>query len=366
MKSPGLVLTVAALGASAFAQTAPPPAVQMCNRASQLIEAGGVAVPGLARAGAPIAENVKQACLQIKARPDASQPAYDVLMNLRAYVALYEALPKPDPFPAIARAQFSELRDLAGNFDGYFRRLLDTKESQIHSSDRDDMARFREDNLKLAPPAAAKPRVVFLGDTTASLWRLNEYFPDRDFVNRAIEGQIVGQILGRIKQDAVGLRPEALVIMVGTFDVGQSVPIDTIEGQFETIAQIAAANKIKPIFVSLPPVNDYKKSENPAYERTLTRPLGTLQAVNTWLSAYCKQHGYPFADIYAALVDEHGMLGEDLSDDGLLPNSKGYRLIAPVVVAAIDKALGPGAGIPVGPAAAPAKPTAPPAASKKR
>ena len=40
-----------------------------------------------------------------------------------------------------------------------------------------------EENAKLPAPAAGAPRVVFLGDSITDFWRLNEYFPGRDFVN---------------------------------------------------------------------------------------------------------------------------------------------------------------------------------------
>jgi lysophospholipase L1-like esterase len=41
-------------------------------------------------------------------------------------------------------------------------------------------------------------------------------------------------------------------------------------------------------------------------------------------------------DYYSALVDKAGFLQADLADDGLHPNSKGYRLMAPIALAAID------------------------------
>ena len=41
-------------------------------------------------------------------------------------------------------------------------------------------------------------------------------------------------------------------------------------------------------------------------------------------------------DYYAALVDSAGFLQADLSDDGVHPNARGYRLMAPIALAAID------------------------------
>ena len=240
-----------------------------------------------------------------------------------------------------------------------FRSLLDQKEKQILSSDRDDIARFAEANRKLGAAQPGKPRIVFFGDSITQGWRLNEYFPERDFVNRGISGQIAGQLLGRMKADVIDLHPEAVVLLIGTNDIARGVPIDRIEGQIEMLAQLASVNKIKPILCSLLPVSDYHKAENPAYEQTLSRPLGTILALNSWMERYAAQHGYGYANFHAAVVDGKGYLGEESSDDGLHPNGKGYRLMAPVVLAAIEKV------VTVPPPATPAKPTGKAVSSKK-
>jgi acyl-CoA thioesterase-1 len=41
-------------------------------------------------------------------------------------------------------------------------------------------------------------------------------------------------------------------------------------------------------------------------------------------------------DYYTAVVDKAGFLQADLADDGLHPNAKGYRLMAPIALEAID------------------------------
>ena len=44
---------------------------------------------------------------------------------------------------------------------------------------------------------------------------------------------------------------------------------------------------------------------------------------------------------FDAVVDKAGLLTDDMSDDGLHPNSKGYRLMAPLVLGAVDKGAPP-------------------------
>jgi lysophospholipase L1-like esterase len=314
---------------------------QLCERSTQLLEAGGVAVPDLGRAAAPVLENVRQACTQLRARPAQGQATYTVLMNLRAYLTLAEAVPKPFPFPETARLQFAELRDQETRLDAHFRALLESKETQLVSADRDNLARYAEANRRSGAPQPGKPRVVFLGDSITDFWRLNEYFPDRDFVNRGISGQITGQMLGRMKADVIDLHPSAVVILGGTNDLARDIPLTAIEDNYLLLADLAAASKIKVVFSSVLPVSDLHKDVDPTYERTRARPPALIKALNDWLASFCTQRGYVFLDYVPALSDAQGQFGADLSDDGLHPNAKGYRLMAPLALAAVDRAVKP-------------------------
>ena len=313
---------------------------QVCTRATQLMEAGGVAIPDLQRAAAPVIENTKQACVQLQARPGFGQATYVLIMNLRAYLSLADSVPKPFPFPETARQQFTELRDDSTRLDSHFRALLDSKDSQLRSSDRDNLQRYGEANLKLAAPSK-NGRVVFLGDSITDFWRLNEYFPDREFVNRGISGQITAQMLGRMKQDVLDLHPEAVLFLGGTNDLARGISLTAIENNYLMIADLLSAYKIKVIFASVLPVSDYHKDENPSFEMTKDRPPMFISALNEWLERLCAQRGYTYLNYYASMVDSAGRMQADLSDDGLHPNAKGYRIMAPLALASIQKTTAP-------------------------
>jgi lysophospholipase L1-like esterase len=337
----------------------------LCLRSTQLMEAGGFAVPDLSRAAAPVIENVKQACTQLRLHPSSGQATYTLMMNVRAYLALADAVPKPYPFPEAARQQLAEVRDQSTRLDSHFRALLDTKEVQLTAADRDDLAHYADANRKLNAPLPGKPRVVFLGDSITDLWRLNEYFPDRDFVNRGISGQIASQMLGRMKADVTDLHPAAVVILAGTEDLERGTPLTAIEDDYVMLADLATAARSKVIFASLLPVSDAHKDADPTYERTPSHPPLYIKALNDWLRSFCLQRNYIFLDYHAALIDNQGQLAADLSDDGLHPNAKGYRVMAPLLAAAVNRAVGappPEKSAPAPPA--PVKPKKAPIASK--
>ena len=46
-----------------------------------------------------------------------------------------------------------------------------------------------------------------------------------------------------------------------------------------------------------------------------------------------------YLDYYSAMVDDQGFLKEELSEDGLHPNQKGYDVMAPLAERAISSAL---------------------------
>jgi lysophospholipase L1-like esterase len=318
---------------------------ELCSRLGSLMEAGGVAISDLQRAAAPVIENTRQNCIQLRARPGRAEMTYSLLMNLRSYLALADSVPKPFPFPEAAQKQLAELRDDATRLDTHFRALLENRERQLLSADPANLERYAEANRKLGSPSPAKPRVIFFGDSITDFWRLNEYFPDSGYINRGISGQTSGQLLQRLKADVIDLHPQAVVLLIGTNDLARGTTVAAIDSNDQMLADVAAANKIKVIVASLLPVSDHHKDEDPAYERTPQRPPASILAVNERLKTFSAQRGYGYLDYFSATVDSAGQFKEDLSDDGLHPNGKGYRVMAPLVAAAIDKALAPASSV---------------------
>jgi lysophospholipase L1-like esterase len=318
-------------------------AIKLYQRMVQLMESTTAAVPGLARAGAPVIENTRQAVVNLQGAASQQDGAmhYNVLVNARAYLALSDAIPKPFPFPQEAQRQFRELRESAERAEAHFEALLRVKESQLRNPDRDQLSRYREENLKAGPPRPDEPRVVFLGDSITDFWRLNEYFPGRDYINRGISGQITSQMLARMKADVIERKPAAMVVLAGTNDIARGVPVEVIQDNLEMIADLAEAHKIRPVFASILPVHDYNKDKDPALLRSNRRPMQTIRELNQWLAAFCQKRKFVYLDYFSAMVDGNGWLKADLADDGLHPNGAGYRVMAPLVHEALLKVAAP-------------------------
>jgi acyl-CoA thioesterase-1 len=312
---------------------------ELTTRIGQLMESTAAVVPGMAKTSAILAENAHQTLSAMKVTPNNAALTYDFLSQSRGYLALLDAMPKPYPLPDAARKQFVELRDSVDRLDNHMRALLDQKEVQLRNPDRDNLRRYAEADAKLNPPTPNFTRVIFFGDSITDSWRLNEYFTGRDYVNRGISGQVTGEMLGRMKADVIDLHPHAMVILAGTNDISRGVSIQTIENNLSMIADLCKANRIIPLFASILPVSDYHKKESPRFEMTKTRPPSAIMEVNRWMQEYCRTRNYVYVDYWSAMKDANGLMPADLADDGLHPNAKGYRLMAPVAVKALDEAL---------------------------
>jgi len=317
-------------------------AVKLCERVTQLMEATGIAIPELARAGAPVAENAKQALTNLRSSPGMSHAgyAYTFLSNAKAFLALSDAVPKPFPLQETTGKQLVELREASGRIEAHFRALLEQKERQLRNPDRDNLRRYAEANGNLPAPQA-NSRVVFLGDSITDGWRLNQYFQGRDFVNRGISGQITGEMLGRFKADVIDLKPGAFLILAGTNDLARGVRVNVIQNNLSMMVDLALAHNIKPILASVLPIHDYNKSVNPQFEQSPRRSPELIRTLNTWMERYASDKHIAYLDYYSAMVDASGFLQRELADDGLHPNSAGYRVMAPLALAAIEKTLSP-------------------------
>ncbi len=341
-----LILIVCAAASAGLAQDGLRPlagneAVKLYDEIGDHMEATAMAAPELARAGAPLLENVRQSAelLQAGSTRDSLGVLYKLLQNAKVYVQIAEAIPRANPFSEEIERQLGDLRIAVGKVERHFRALMDAKEQRLREPDRDNLARYAEANSSLGPPKPEDPRVVFLGDSITDGWPLNQYFPGRPYVNRGIGGQITSQMLGRMKADVLDLKPSVMVVLAGTNDIARGISKETIQGNLSMIADLAVAHGITPIFASILPISDHHKDTDPNYLRSAARPPGTILELNKWILEMCRARGFVYLDYFAKMVDANGFLQAELADDGLHPNAQGYGVMTPLVHDAIVQAI---------------------------
>ena len=198
------------------------------------------------------------------------------------------------------------------------------------------LLRYRDENHRLPPPRATRPRVVFFGDSITESWDLDGVGLDGlEVLNRGISGQTTPQMLVRFRQDVVELKPTVVHILAGTNDfAGNTGPttLEAIENNLSSVLEIAAANHITVVLASVLPTVDYPWSRG-------REPARKIVALNDWMRAYARRHKIVYADYYSAVVDARGGFKAALADDGVHPNLAGYAAMSPIARAAIRQAL---------------------------
>jgi lysophospholipase L1-like esterase len=208
-------------------------------------------------------------------------------------------------------------------------------EERLHT-DWAYLARYRDENARVGPPAPGENRVVFLGDSITEGWGQGpRFFPGKPYLNRGISGQTTPQMLVRFRPDVITLRPRVVVLLAGINDIaGNTGPMTLAmtEGNLQSMAELARASGIRVVLASVLPARDFPW--RPGME-----PAGKVVALNTWIKEYATRNGFTYLDFYTPMVDEKRGLKADLTGDGVHPNAAGYVVMAPLAEQAIPRAL---------------------------
>jgi len=200
-----------------------------------------------------------------------------------------------------------------------------------------NLERYREDNENIGLPDHGENRIVFMGNSITQGWgRLDTgFFKGKPYINRGISGQTTPQMLVRFRPDVIELKPKVVVILAGTNDIaGNTGPmtIDQIFGNIVSMAELARANGIQAVLSSVLPAFDYPWRKG-------LEPAGKIAALNDLIKDYAEKNGHIYLNYYTAMVDERMGLKEEYTYDGVHPNEKGYMVMAPLAVKAIEEAL---------------------------
>lgn len=205
------------------------------------------------------------------------------------------------------------------------------------TTDWPNLAKYRDSNAVLAPPAAGTNRVVFMGNSITEGWKKYwaDEFAGKPYINRGISGQTTPQMLVRFRQDVIALRPKAVVILAGTNDIaGNTGPstVEMIEDNLASMADIARMNGVRVVLCSVLPVYDYPW--RPGLE-----PAPKIVALNAWMKHYADSTHSVYVDYHSAMRDNRQGMRAELASDGVHPNEAGYKIMVPLVEAGIAAAL---------------------------
>ena len=181
------------------------------------------------------------------------------------------------------------------------------------AQDWPNLNRYREANKAIMEMRkndsedARKNWVVFMGNSITQNWASldPQFFSENDYIGRGISGQTSPQMLLRFRQD-----------------------VDNIK----SMTELAQANHIKVVLCSVLPANQYGWSPE-------VQPADTIIALNELIKDYARSKRLVYVDFYTALVDEQKGLNPNYGRDSVHPNLDGYKVMEPLVVKGIKRAL---------------------------
>ena len=199
----------------------------------------------------------------------------------------------------------------------------------MNAQDWANVARFKAEN-ELVIENKAPVKMVFMGNSITEGWKLFDpnFFNSTDYVNRGIGGQTTPQMLIRFKQDVLDLKPKGVVILAGTNDIaGNTGPmsIQEIYNQIESMAGLAALNKIEVFLCSVLPVYDYPWKPG-------LKPAPKIVALNEMLKTLAGEKNYLYIDYFSEMSDDKNGLKASLGAYGVHPNEKGYEIMKRVLL----------------------------------
>ena len=170
-----------------------------------------------------------------------------------------------------------------------------------------------------SPPAGS-------GDETSqyAFWLMKAH-PEWVVLNRGINGQRSDEIRARFERDVIQNAPAAVVIIAGVNDIYQGRDVEHVTGQLQGMYTRAAQAGIPVVAGSIIPFNTATAEQNQR-----------MRQVNDWIR---RQPKVTFADTRAAVAASANPDVLFESADGLHPTAAGYRRMADVIDAALQRVL---------------------------
>ena len=185
-----------------------------------------------------------------------------------------------------------------------------------------------------APTRENQSKIVLAGSSSMDYWRsAPQAFAPQEVINTAIEGTTVTQWLGWYPQLITRYRPKAVVLYVGSNDLGSGKGISGEQNAANTILlldRIAAQLEGKPVFYI---------SVNPCWSRK--EAWEKIRVSNNLVESYCmqKQNLY-YIDVTKAFARPDGTPDPGLFlEDQLHPGEKGYAVWGSCVVPLVKRTL---------------------------
>ena len=171
-------------------------------------------------------------------------------------------------------------------------------------------------------------QLVFLGDSITDFWQnrgkavWDEYYAKYDAADFGVSGEHTEHTLGHIAGGILdGLHPKAVVIMIGTNNIGH-IADERPEWTADGIKKI-----VKAVHEKLPDAKVLLLGVFPR-EGKESRHRKQIVEINAIISRLDDGKQTRYLDLTAKFTDANGEIPKDIMPDGLHPNLAGYKIWA--------------------------------------
>jgi acyl-CoA thioesterase I len=134
---------------------------------------------------------------------------------------------------------------------------------------------------------------------------------------RGVTGELTAEMGMRLNQDVISVRPDYVVILGGSNDLGWGAQPAEVMRNLVTLYERSRGADIRPVAVTVPSIRGFDDLIPPR------------QILNRLIMEYCRTRQQPFVDLFTATAEPETLrLAEPFSNDGLHLTTEGYRLLA--------------------------------------
>lgn len=179
--------------------------------------------------------------------------------------------------------------------------------------------------------AAKEGQVVFFGDSITEFLNVSDWYGEYsiksglELYNRGIGGDTTLGLYKRAKENVTCIKPKAVVILIGTNDLGMGFDTEFIKTNMENTLKLFKQEcpECKVIIDAIYPVIEGRAGK---------RKNADIREANRKLRALAEKYDAAFIDLTDKLSDEKGNLKEDCTYDGLHLSAKGYEVTTREIV----------------------------------
>ncbi|MBF0518900.1 MAG: hypothetical protein HQK92_04170 [Nitrospirae bacterium] len=150
-----------------------------------------------------------------------------------------------------------------------------------------------------------------------------------EFIVRGISGELTSDMLERFDRDVLEMRPDYVVILGGTNDLGWGVSVNEAVENLNAMYQKSKTNGITPVAVTVPSI------------RGVDSAIAPRLALNSMIIQRSKEMGFPCIDLFSATCEKSTLaLAPQYSNDGLHLSTEGYKMIADLLYNEVFRYVG--------------------------